>query len=59
MKAWYCKCKNTYTTEECKCNDDLSAISHGIGSLIGQGSSTLVSTSTSVTKNTLSSDYQL
>jgi len=59
MKAWYCKCKNTYTTENCKCKDSYSAILHGIGSLIGQGSSTVINTSTSTTKSTESTDYQL
>ena len=39
MKAWYCECKNTYTTKNCKCKDSYSAILHGIGSLTGQGSS--------------------
>lgn len=59
MKAWYCECKNTYTTDNCKCRDSYSAIPHGIGSLTGQGSSTGTNTSTSTTKSTESTDYQL
>lgn len=59
MKAWYCKCKNTYTTKNCKCENSYSAIQHGIGSLIGQGSSTVTNTSTSRTESTESTDYQL
>ena len=59
MKAWYCKCKNTYTTKECKCKEGYSALPHGIGPLTGQGSSTVTNTSTSTTKSTESADYQL
>jgi hypothetical protein len=59
MKTWYCMCKNTYTTKNCKCNEGYSALPHGIGSLIGQGYSTVTNTSTSTTESTESTDYQL
>ena len=40
MRAKYCKCKNTYTTEDCKYNKKCNAPdywSQGIGSLTGGG----------------------
>lgn len=59
MKAWYCKCKNTYTTEICKCKEGYSALRHGIGALTGQGSSTVSNTNTNRQSSTDSTDYQL
>lgn len=36
MRARYCKKKNTYTTEECKC-DCSDFQRQGVGSLVNQG----------------------
>ena len=45
MRARYCPCKNTYTINNCKCEKKgrmyYSALPHGIGSLVGQGNSTI------------------
>ena len=45
MRAIYCKCKNTYTINNCNCEKKggmyYSALPHGIGSLVGQGNSTI------------------
>jgi hypothetical protein len=63
MKAWYCICKNTYTTKNCKCNKEgrryYSALPHGIGPLTGQGNSTVDNTNTSRQSSSDSTDYQL
>jgi hypothetical protein len=37
MKAKYCKCKNTYTINNCDCENVPYYWGQGIGSLIGQG----------------------
>ena len=54
MKAWYCKCKNTYTTKDCdyekKCNAP-AYWGQGIGSLTGNGTSNIDNQSTSRTKS--------
>jgi hypothetical protein len=36
MRATYCKKKNTYTTEQCRCNCR-DIWKQGVGSLVGQG----------------------
>ena len=49
MRAKYCKCKNTYTTEDCKYNKKCNAPdywSQGIGSLTGGGISNVDNDST-------------
>lgn len=42
MKAKYCKCKNTYTINNCDCDKAPYYWSQGIGTLIGQSNSTVV-----------------
>jgi len=45
MRAKYCPCKNTYTINNCDCEKKggmyYSALPHGIGSLVGQGNSSI------------------
>ena len=49
MRAKYCKCKNTYTTEDCKYNNKRCNTpdywSQGVGSLISNGVSVVDNTS--------------
>ena len=56
MKAIYCPCKNTYTINNCNCEKKgrmyYSALPHGIGSLVGQGSSI-------ITKQVVKSNFNI
>ena len=55
MRAKYCKCKNTYTTEDCKYNNKRCNApdywSQGIGSLTGGGVSNVNNESSDRTVN--------
>lgn len=50
MRARYCKKKNTYTMEECRCDcDDYQR--QGVGSLVGQSTNVITKINTERTIN--------
>ena len=58
MRARFCKKKNTYTNEECRC--DCSELSkQGIGSLVGQSIDNSQNVSTERNNSYESTDYDL